>query len=163
MSKTAAIAEMDLEVASRLLDAASCITIVRQVRTTARGYAYRLSLLVRRTEESELQDMVKAFGVEGNILPITTRGAPYYQLAWHGHSAIAVLEAAKPWLRERAQEAKLAAKFWTEGCFDQALRGPIPEEVWHRRDERYAAMRNLKASLAGRDRVVSDHRDLSTL
>jgi hypothetical protein len=163
MSKTAVTAEMDIEVASRLLDAASCITVVRQARTTARGYAYRLSLLVRRTDESELQDMVQAFGIEGHIAPITTRGAPYFQLSWHGASAVAVLEVAKPWLRERAKEARLATRFWREGSFEQFNRGPVPEDVWDKRDALYAAMRELKGELSGRERVVSAHRDLADL
>ena len=154
---------MSLEEASRLLDAASCITIARQARSTARGYAYRLSLLVRRTDEGELRRLVKAFGIEGNILPISARGAPYYQLAWYGHSAIEVLAAAKPWLHERAREAKLAEKFWRAGQYEQAQRGPIADEVWAKRDELYAAMRELKAELSGRERTVSAYRDLSTL
>lgn len=163
MGKTAVTARMDIEVASRLLDAASCITIVRQTRTTARGYAYRLSLLVRRTDESELQDMVRAFGVDGHIAPITTRGAPYFQLSWHGQAVVDVLEAAKPWLRERSKEARLATKFWRDGAFAQFSRGPVPEDVWDKRDSLYAAMRELKGELAGRERVVSAHRDLADL
>ncbi|MCK9687281.1 hypothetical protein [Scleromatobacter humisilvae] len=156
-------AEMNLEVASRLLDAASCITIVRQVRTTARGYAYRLSLFVRRSDETELHDLAKAIGVEGHVAPISTRGVTYFQLSWHGASVVSVLEVAKPWLRERAKEARLAAKFWRDGAFDQHTRGPVAEEVWAKRDALYAAMRALKVELAGRERVVSAHRDLSAI
>jgi hypothetical protein len=162
MSKTPT-ARMDIEAASRLLDAASCITIVRQVRTTARGYVYRLSLLVRRSEEAELHALVQAIGVEGHVAPISTRGAPYHQLSWYGADAVAVLNEAKPWLRERAQEARLAAKFWKQGAFDQFSRGPVPAEVWDKRDELYAEMRELKGELSGRERVVSSHRDLASL
>lgn len=163
MGQISAKPEMDIEVASRLLDAASCITVVRQVRTTARGYVYRLSLLVRRTEKSELVDLVKAFGIDGHIAPITVRGAPHFQLSWHGQSAVAVLEVAKPWLRERAKEARLAVRFWREGSFDEYARGPVAEEIWDKRDQLYAEVRELKAELAGRKRVTSAHRDLSAV
>ena len=155
------VAEMDLEIASRLLDAASCITVVRQKRTTERGYTYRLSMLVRRWDEIELKEMVRALGVDGHIAPIKTRGVPYFQLVWQGKSAVEVLDRAKPWLNTRAREAELVIKFWHEGDFAQLKRGPVSEEIWGKRDAIYAEIRALKAELAGRDRLVSSHRDLT--
>lgn len=138
-----------LELAARQLDAGSCITIVRQARPTARGYAYRLSLLVRREHEEDLREMIDGLCVPGHIAPISARGVRHYQLSWHGQAAADVLEAALPWLDDRAKEARLALKFWEQGGMSGTY-GPAPDELWAKRDALYVAMRDLKADLGRR-------------
>ena len=147
--------------AGRMIDSASAIIIVRQRATYAqRGYIYRVSLTVARTDKTLLQALCAAVGDEGHIGETQARGIPSYVLSWHGARAVAILTAIRPWLNIRAEEAALAKRFWREGGY--AERSSLTEALLDKRDELFEEMRALKLSLKHRARQISPHRDLQT-
>jgi len=101
--------------AAGFFDGEGCISIGKaysQPRAKKHYVAYQLAVIIAQRDRRPMDALCSLFG--GHIHPVAIHGSVYWYFRRHGSKAVRFLEAVRPFLQLKKDQAELALAFYKE-------------------------------------------------